>query len=351
MNHESSNNVSYRQLGRLAELKVHNENSKRIFGRDITNLDKRLKKNTSIYEKVPVASKPEVKVRSRSLYGHKEALGNSSAVLPCRDAIGEYRQEVIDFMARIQKAEPQDAQKQVTEKMRQILIDWMVDVHDSFELKEQTLHLALSYLADYSALREISKEDYQLAGIACLWIASKYEEIYPPRTRNYIEVTADTYSVKDLKSMEGSIIEALGFDLNRTTALQLLEGMLENGDQNQEKKESEKSESHKLMTEKAVSLCKYAIESALFEGLGKKYTPLVLVMGSLHLAESVLRHRLETRLQPSSAKVGKGELADCFKDLCLVLQGSNKFDLTALRRKYGKSRHHQVAKIKMTVAE
>lgn len=37
--------------------------------------------------------------------------------------------------------------------MRQILIDWLVDVHDSFELKEQTLHLALSFLSDYAALR------------------------------------------------------------------------------------------------------------------------------------------------------------------------------------------------------
>jgi hypothetical protein len=53
----SSNNISYRQLGRLAELKAYNENNKRIFGRDITNLDKRLKKNVSIYEKVPVATK------------------------------------------------------------------------------------------------------------------------------------------------------------------------------------------------------------------------------------------------------------------------------------------------------
>jgi hypothetical protein len=30
--------------------------------------------------------------------------------------------------------------------MRQILVDWLVDVHLSFELKEQTLHLALAYL-------------------------------------------------------------------------------------------------------------------------------------------------------------------------------------------------------------
>ena len=140
--------------------------------------------------------------------------------------------------------------------MRQILIDWMVDVHDSFELKEQTLHLALSYLADYSALKEISKEDYQLAGIACLWLASKYEEIYPPRTRNYIEVTADTYSVRDLKNMEGNIIEALGF-----------------------------------------------------------------------------------------------EIAECFKDMCLFMQNSNKYDLTAIRRKYGKNRNYQVSKIKFTMTE
>lgn len=30
--------------------------------------------------------------------------------------------------------------------MRMILIDWLVDVHQSFELKEQTLQLGLAYL-------------------------------------------------------------------------------------------------------------------------------------------------------------------------------------------------------------
>ena len=92
----SMNNISYRQLGRLAEIKAHNENAKRIFGRDITNnLNKQLKKNVSIYEKVPIATKVEKvepKLRSRSLYGHKEVLSNGSMMHQAKDAIHEYKQ-------------------------------------------------------------------------------------------------------------------------------------------------------------------------------------------------------------------------------------------------------------------
>lgn len=75
-----SNEHSYRQLGRLAELKAHNENHKRFFGKDITNLNQRIKKNASIYEKVPIANnntKVETRVRSRSLYGNKDKPTNS----------------------------------------------------------------------------------------------------------------------------------------------------------------------------------------------------------------------------------------------------------------------------------
>lgn len=41
--------------------------------------------------------------------------------------------------------------------MRHILIDWLVDVHQSFELKEQTLHLALAYLNEYASTQDITK--------------------------------------------------------------------------------------------------------------------------------------------------------------------------------------------------
>lgn len=113
----------------------------------------------------------------------------------------------------------------ITPDMRQILIDWLVDVHQSFDLKEQTLHLALAYLNEYASTHDITKHEYQLVGIACLWIASKYEEIYPPRMSNYVQVTDSSYSVAELKAMEGKILVALNFNLTYTTPLVILEAV------------------------------------------------------------------------------------------------------------------------------
>lgn len=106
--------------------------------------------------------------------------------------------------------------------MRQILIDWMVDVHQSFELKEETLFLSLKYLEEYQVSEEIKKEEYQLVGITCLWIASKYEEIYPPRMKAFVDITANTYTSAQLKRMEEKIISSLSFNLTRVTPLALL---------------------------------------------------------------------------------------------------------------------------------
>jgi hypothetical protein len=85
--------------------------------------------------------------------------------------------------------------------MRAILIDWLVDVHSSFELREQTLFLALAYLNEYSVVAEVTRQDYQLVGVTCLWIASKYEEIYPPRMSAFTQVTDSSYSANELKTM------------------------------------------------------------------------------------------------------------------------------------------------------
>lgn len=42
---------------------------------------------------------------------------------------------------------------------------------------------------------------------------------------NYVDVTDNSYTVQELKDMEGKIIQTLGFNLTYTTALHLLEAM------------------------------------------------------------------------------------------------------------------------------
>ena len=94
-------------------------------------------------------------------------------------------------------------------------------------------------------------------------------------------MTADTYSLKEMKAMEGKIIETLNFDLNRTTGLQILEAI--RGE----------------MSEKSVSFCKYLLELALFEGVAKFYDPLTLVTAAISLSDSVFKSKTELKLQPT----------------------------------------------------
>lgn len=43
--------------------------------------------------------------------------------------------------------------------------------------------------------------------------------------KNYVEVTDSSYSISELKAMEGKILLALDFNLNYTTPLQILEAI------------------------------------------------------------------------------------------------------------------------------
>ena len=104
------------------------------------------------------------------------------------------------------------------------------------------------------------------------------------------------------------------------------------------------------LPDKTVNMCKYLIELALFEGTARKYAPYTLVMGALSVAESAFKIKANIKLEPS-IKVPRDDMLSCFKDLCVLLQSPNKYDLSALKRKFGKSRYQQVSKLKLSLSE
>ena len=86
----------------------------------------------------------------------------------------------------------------------------------------------------------------------CLWIASKYEEIYPPRMQNYVQVTDGCYGVGEFREMEGRVLLALGFRLNHTTPLQILEVVCDKWAKDQKGRLTKEAT-------KSMSMCKYVI--------------------------------------------------------------------------------------------
>jgi len=87
-------------------------------------------------------------------------------------------------------------QSDINEKMRAILVDWLIDVHLKFKLVNETLFLTVNIIDRYLQRAEVTRQKLQLVGITAMFIASKYEEIYPPDLRDFVYVTDKAYNKK-----------------------------------------------------------------------------------------------------------------------------------------------------------
>ena len=68
-----------------------------------------------------------------------------------------------------------ERQPQISKWMRALLVDWMVEIQESFELNHETLYLAVKIVDIYLSKSEVHKEALQLLGATALFIASKYD--------------------------------------------------------------------------------------------------------------------------------------------------------------------------------
>lgn len=106
-----------------------------------------------------------------------------------------------------------DDQPEVNAKMRSILVDWLTEVHYRLNLDTETLFLAVNYLDRFLEVRMALRKELQLVGLACLFIASKCEEVDPIAITDLVYVCDKTYTIDQIIQMERQILDALQFDL------------------------------------------------------------------------------------------------------------------------------------------
>lgn len=87
-----------------------------------------------------------------------------------------------------------ETQTHINERMRSILVDWLVEVHLKFKLVPETLYLTVNLIDRFLERQVVSRPKLQLVGVTCLLIAAKYEEIYPPELRDLVYICDRAYT-------------------------------------------------------------------------------------------------------------------------------------------------------------
>ena len=85
-------------------------------------------------------------------------------------------------------------QQDINEKMRAILVDWIIEVHLKFKLLPETLFLTVGLIDRFLEREQIKRSNLQLVGVTAMLIASKYEEIYAPEVRDFVYITDNAYT-------------------------------------------------------------------------------------------------------------------------------------------------------------
>ncbi|KAJ3448495.1 cyclin-a2-4 [Anaeramoeba flamelloides] len=105
---------------------------------------------------------------------------------------------------------------------RKILVNWLGCVCQELNLHSETLHLSINYFDRFLSKQQCQSKYLQLVAISCLFIASKYEEIYPPELEDLSALTKYGCTPDQILKCETMILNCLRFQCTVVTSKQLL---------------------------------------------------------------------------------------------------------------------------------
>ena len=234
-----------------------------------------------------------------------------------------------------------DKQPDINDKMRAILIDWLVEVHLKFRLMPETLFLTVQIIDRYLDMDRVSRKNLQLVGVTSMLIASKYEEIWAPEVRDFVFICDSAYTKNEILAMEKTILNRLEFKVTSPTSYHFLARFI--------KACASTDESGiRVPTEKRFNmLCMYAVEIAFpeYDMMGYSYSK--ISAASVLLARQTLCTGPWTRALEKHTGYKQCELqemADKMRAL-MIKAASNSTTLKAVHKKYSNARFHSVTQL------
>ena len=230
-------------------------------------------------------------------------------------------------------------QTEINEKMRSILVDWLIDVHFKFGFTDETLFMTISIIDRFLSISQITRTNFQLLGITALMIACKHEEIDLPKIDDFIYITDNAYKKNEVIKMEFEVLSKLNFAFLYPSPIKFFEYLSFNF--NFDKK-------HHMMG-------KYLMESFLLEVKNTKYKPSIIACACAYIVMKFFKmknyqesyNKKFYTLEENKDKYSEHNIKECAKDICLLVDNISKTNYQACVKKYSKPEQENVAMIIM----
>lgn len=132
--------------------------------------------------------------------------------------VSEFAMEIFEYMKSRETefiiVNYMQRQTDLTCNMRALLVDWMVEIQENFELNHETLYSAVKYVDLYLNREEIVKENLQLVGATAIFLACKNEETILPLLDDFVHVCDNAYTKRDILKMEIRMLRSLEFKMS-----------------------------------------------------------------------------------------------------------------------------------------
>ena len=113
----------------------------------------------------------------------------------------------------------------ITAALRARMVDWMIEVLTNFRCDDQTFFLATSLMDRYfkNCYKEKEVSDLHVIGVTSMFIASKFEDIYPLKMKTVFEKIAHRkLEISRIKELELDILGVIHYKIHAPTVLDFL---------------------------------------------------------------------------------------------------------------------------------
>ena len=255
------------------------------------------------------------------------------------NACAEYASDIYTYLKRLEVAYPIRENyldgTHVRCNMRSLVVDWLVSVHQQFELAQETLFLSVNIMDRYlmTEVERTSRDTLQLVGATSMFIACKMEEIYLPSLEDFVYVTENSYTESEMKAMEIRILQVLQFNLNSPVSLTFLRRYSKAGD----------------VCVMEHTLAKYILELSLMDYGQVAHPPSMTAAAALHLSLQLLgptgNKPWNKSLQYHSGYTSS-ILTPIIARMAMILNNSCSHKLQAVTQKYSGRKYKRVALIR-----